>query len=268
MSSATLFRWTGSGLEALDYCDPAEETIEAADSWFVADGRALALELHRARFADAVLARGFGELEVATFWNAAVDAIPTEGDWFPRVELVTRGGGSQFRFRHRAAPERSVSITLATHKGRDPRTDPRVKGPDLEALTALRTSVHQLGANDAVLLSPEGYIVEGATTSLVWWNDDELCLVAHELPRIASVTERSLIALALALGVTVNEQLVRPADLDGREAWALNALHGIRIVTRWVNGPETAELPGRLRLWRDRLSALRKPLPPLDQGLT
>jgi hypothetical protein len=43
--------------------------------------------------------------------------------------------------------------------------------------------------------------------------------------------------------------------------WALNALHGIRIVTGWVDGPATAELPGRLDVWRARLDALRKPLP-------
>lgn len=263
MSCATVYRWADGALQHVDHCDPGEETLEAADSWFVHDGRALALDLHRARFADAVLARGFGDLDIAPFWSAVIAAVPAEGSWFPRVELVSRGGGRHLRYRHREAPERAASIALATHEGDDPRTDPRVKGPDLESMTALRTWSHTRGADDAVVLSPEGYIVEGATTSLVWWSDDELCIVAHELPRIASVTERSVIALALALGVTVREQLVRPGDLGGREIWALNALHGIRIVTAWVNGPETAELPGRLRLWRDRLSALHKPLPSL-----
>ncbi|MBX3094979.1 MAG: aminotransferase class IV [Cryobacterium sp.] len=263
MSSATVYRWADGALELLDFCDPADESVEAADSWLVHDGRALALDLHRARFADAVLARGFGGLDLTPFWSAVIAAIPAEGSWFPRIELVSRGGGSHLRYRHREAPELAISIALATHTGEDPRTDPRVKGPDLEAMTALRTGARIRGADDAVLLSPEGYIVEGATTSLVWWSDDELCVVAHELPRIASVTERSLIALALALGLTVREQLVRPGDLDGREIWALNALHGIRIVTAWADGPDTAELPGRLRLWRDRLSALPKPLPSL-----
>lgn len=261
MSSASLYRWTGGALELLDHCDPAEERLEAADSWLVHDGRALALDLHRARFADGVLARGFGDLDVTGFWEAAVGAIPREGSWFPRVELASRGAWHVLRYRHREAPPLAVSITLTTHAGGDPRTDPRVKGPDLGAMTSLRTAAQRRGADEAIVLSPEGYIVEGATTSLVWWDDDELCVVAHELPRIASVTERSLIALALALGVTVKEQYVRPADLSGRELWALNALHGIRIVTAWTDGPEPAELPGRLRLWRDRLSALHKPLP-------
>ncbi|MDQ1606009.1 MAG: hypothetical protein QOJ18_376, partial [Microbacteriaceae bacterium] len=44
--------------------------------------------------------------------------------------------------------------------------------------------------------------------------------------------------------------------------WAVNALHGIRIVTAWVDGPQTAEEPGRLTKWRTLLDRLRKPLPP------
>jgi hypothetical protein len=54
---------------------------------------------------------------------------------------------------------------------------------------------------------------------------------------------------------------VTPAELDGTELWALSALHGIRIVTSWVDGPQLAEQPGRLATWRTRLDALRKPLP-------
>lgn len=266
MSSARLFEWTGSALRELDYCDPAVERLEAADSWFVTGGRALALELHRARFSDTVAARGFTSLGVADFWGAVIDAIPGTGEWFPRVELVTRRGRGHLRYRQRAAPERSRSITLATHEGDDPRREPRLKGPDLPVLVQARTAAQAKGADEAVILSPDGFIVEGTTSSIVWWVDDELCVVDHGLQRLASVTERSLIALALALGVTVSEQRARPADLAGREAWALSALHGIRIVTGWVDGPDTAELPARLRLWRDRLDALRKPIAPTPEG--
>ena len=262
MSSATLFQWTGGALAHLDHCDPAKDTIEAADSWLVDDGRTLALDLHRARFSDTVMARGFDGVNVPEFWDSVIGAIPTEGAWFPRVELVSRRGGTLLRYRHRAAPERALSATLTTLAGSDPRRAPRLKGPDLRALVAARASAQDRGADAAVILSPDGFIVEGTTSSIVWWVDDELCIVDHELPRVASVTERSLIALALALGVRVSEQRARPADLNGREVWALGALHGVRIVTRWVDGPETAELPARLRLWRDRLDALRKPLFP------
>lgn len=260
MSTTTLFQWTGSALEPLDFCDPAEEELEVADSWRVEEGDTLALDLHRARFTDSVLSRGVDEFDLDAFWSAVIDAIPLEGAWFPRVELVSRRGGIQLRFRHREAHERGRSVTLATLHGDDPRRVPRIKGPDLRALLAARTAVQAHGADDAVILSPDGFIVEGATSSIVWWVGDELCVVDDELARISSVTERSLIALALAVNVTITRQRARPADLNGREVWALGALHGIRLVTGWIDGPQTAELPGRLRLWRDRLDALRKPI--------
>jgi branched-subunit amino acid aminotransferase/4-amino-4-deoxychorismate lyase len=75
------------------------------------------------------------------------------------------------------------------------------------------------------------------------------------------VTLRSVLALAAATGVEVIREKSRPDDLEGCEVWALNALHGIRIVTAWVDGPATAEEPGRLESWRRRLDALRRPLP-------
>src|SRR5690606_27419049 len=133
MSSATLHRWTGSALEPLDYCNPSEESLEAPASWLVHDGSTLALDLHRARLADGGRARGYGALEVDPFWHTVSAAVPRSGAWLPRVELVARAGGAFGRYRDRAAREAARSVALAPHAGRDPRTDPRVKGPALEA---------------------------------------------------------------------------------------------------------------------------------------
>ena len=84
---------------------------------------------------------------------------------------------------------------------------------------------------------------------------------ADDIDRVDGVTVRSVVTLATALGIDVLHESVRPEELDGLEVWALNALHGIRIVTSWVDGPATAEEPGRLATWQARLDALRKPLP-------
>ena len=233
-----------------------DTAIVAADSWLVHDGDVLALDLHRERFLGAV-----GETAgAAAFWDAAIAAIPREGDWFPRVELQARNGGTLFVFRLRSAPElhRSIRLVSADH---DPRTVPGIKGPDTDVLLALRTAAQQRGADEAVILSPDGAIVEGATTSLLWWRGDALCAPSPELARVDSVTARSVIALATALGLDILYESVPPGDLDGLEIWALSALHGIRIVTEWVSGPSTAELPGRLGVWRSRLERLRRPLP-------
>lgn len=269
MSAATTYRWQGGMLDPRDDCDVAPAQILAADSWLVTDGAVLAIGLHRARFVDAVseLAERHGRsaevdaLDLDSFWDAAIASIPRSGGWFPRVELRVQHDAAELLLRMRPSPSRSRSLKLTTYRGRDPRTEPWIKGPDLEAMTRLRTQAQQHGADEAVILSPEGFVAEGSTTCLAWWAGDALCVPSIELPRIDSVTLRSVLALAAATGVDVLHDTVTPESLEGCEVWALNALHGIRIVTEWVDGPATAELPGRLDAWRARLDALRKPLP-------
>ena len=160
-------------------------------------------------------------------------------------------------FRQRSAPELRRSLTLVTHRGADPRRSPSVKGPDLDAMRRLRTAAQNDGADEAVMLSPDGYVVESSQSAILWWRGSILCTPPAEFARCDSVTARSLLGLAQALGVDLLEEAVTPAELDGTEIWALNALHGPRIVTAWTDGPQPAELPGRLTLWRDRLARLR-----------
>ena len=260
-AAATTSRWTGGALEARDDCDVHPARILVADSWLVSEGTVLALGLHRARFLGSIPPHVAEGLDLDAFWDAAIALIPRTGDWFPRVELRLQSDAPQLLFRLRPAPERSRSIVLATFEGPDPRTEPRTKGPDLEAMVRLRTSVQEQGAGDAVLLAPEGWIADGSTTCLAWWRGDALAVPSAGIARIDSVTLRSVLALATATGVDVLHEEARPQDLDGCEVWALNALHGIRIVTSWIDGPATAEEPGRLENWRRRLDALRRPLP-------
>jgi hypothetical protein len=255
-ATSAVYRWHNGELHLLDYCDMADTTVEAADSWLVSDGRTLAIGLHRSRFADAV----DGRIEVDGFWDAALALVPEDGDWFPRVELQSRSGALLLVFRLRSSPARTRSVVVASHAGPDPRTRPLVKGPDLEALSRARTAVQPLGAEEAVILSPDGYVVEGAYSALVWWRGSILCAPSLDLDRIDSVTARSLLGLATALGTEIYYESVTPAELDGTELWSLSALHGPRIVTAWVDGPGLAELPGRLEAWRTRLGALRKPV--------
>ncbi len=260
MSESSVRRWQEGALHALDHCDGAEPTVTAADSWRVSDGLTLALDLHRQRFFEA--ADGVVD-DLGNFWDAAIDAIPRTGSWFPRVEIQRRNGAPVALFRLRPAPDRVRSVRLASHRGRDPRILPRLKGPDTTALLRTRTEAQAIGADEAVILSPAGFVVEGATSAIVWWRGDVLCAPSPELARVDSVTARSVFALATALGTELYFESISPAELDGCEIWALNALHGIRIVTSWIDGPSPAELPGRLAAWRARLARLSRPLPQL-----
>jgi branched-subunit amino acid aminotransferase/4-amino-4-deoxychorismate lyase len=260
MSAATVSLWRDDHLQARDDCDVLPASIEAADSWLVVDGTVRGLDLHRTRFMTSIPRGRYRQLDPDAFWNASIAAIPRAGSWFPRVELRVQLLQPQLLLRMRVAPELKRSIVLATARG-DPRKAPGFKGPDLDAMTRLRTDAQDRGADDAVILTPEGFIAEGSTTSIAWWRGDALCVPSADIRRVDGVTVRSVMTLAAALGVDVLYESVTPAELDGLEVWALNALHGIRIVTSWVDGPATAEQPGRLATWQARLDALRKPLP-------
>jgi branched-subunit amino acid aminotransferase/4-amino-4-deoxychorismate lyase len=232
-----------------------------ADSWLVSDGTVLGLSLHRERFLRSADLRG-SVADLSPFWDAAVAALPRSGEWFPRVDLREGTDGAPVLLLHlRPAPARRTSVVLATHHGADPRRTPTVKGPDLERLGSIRAAAAKGGADEVVLTAEDGSVIEGCYSALLWWRGSAICTPAPELARVDSVTARSLLTLAAALGVDVLHERRAPDELDGLELWALNAAQGIRIVREWQYGPALAAEPGRLALWRARLHALRRPLP-------
>ena len=265
MSVATIHRWRGRSFDPVDECNVGEVVLHAADSWRVEDGLMLAHDLHRARFTQAVLQAAITPPlppeELDAFWDAAMTMIARAGAGFPRVELRSVRGAPELRLLLREAPPRQRSIRLATHLERDPRTQPTVKGPDLDSMMRLRGVAGNRGVDELVIVSPNGYVVEGTSSALCWWVGDLLAFPAADLPRVDSVTARAVRALATATAVEIIDEHRTPAELDGYEIWAVNALHGIRVVTEWADGPHPAELPGRAQSWRDRLARLRGPLP-------
>ena len=263
MSVNSIYHWQQGQLRRVDEPSGAAPPIVAADSWLVVDGGVRALDLHRRRFFDAIESGRFAPLvsegDLVAFWTAAVGTIPITGDFFPRVELTAPENDLPvLAFRLRSAPERSRSVRLASHPGDDPRRSPTIKGPDTDNLLQARALAQTRGADEAVILSPEGYVVEGAYSALLWWRGNTLCAPTPTLAKIDSITARTVVTLATALGVDVHYESVSPGELEGLEIWALSALQGIRIVTHWVDGPSTAEDPGRLVAWRRRLDRLRQ----------
>lgn len=252
MSVNAVYQWQDSQLTEVDP-QPREATpLTVADSWLVDGGKVLALNLHSQRFLDAVPDT---LKQVANdFFTAAVAQLPRAGAWSPRVELR----GAEFFLNLRPAPERHRSAKVISFTGDDPRTTPAVKGPDIDALGALQTGAHAHGADEAIILSDDGYVIEGAYSAVLWWRGEILCGPPADFARIDSVTARSALTLARALGLDTHEEAVTPTELEGTEVWILNALHGIRIVSAWVDGPELAEKPGRLTQWRTRLAALSR----------
>jgi branched-subunit amino acid aminotransferase/4-amino-4-deoxychorismate lyase len=220
----------------------------AADSWLVVDGRVRAVERHWARFFATCGEHGVEPEALAAFRARVERELPARGRWFPRVELREDG---ELAVRVRPAPPREPTVVAWIADVPDPRRAPRHKGPDLERLAALRERAATHGAGEAVLADADGRLLEGAFTSLLWWEGETLCAVPDDAPILPGITRALLIELAGAV------ELRRPAprDLAGRETWLVSALHGVRAVTRWVGGPEPGEAQ-RAATWQGLLDDL------------
>ncbi|MFJ8893636.1 aminotransferase class IV [Leifsonia sp. NPDC102414] len=256
----TLFDWRDGELVGGERDGAAPgHTLDVADSFLVADGTVLALGLHRERFLDSVREQGFRDRTAAeSFWDAAVAAIPRSGSWFPRFELATIRDAHLLRFRLRTAPALTESVVLATADD-DHRRVPDIKGPDIERLGVLRERAQRAGADEAVILD-NGLISDGTTTALLWWRGDTLATPPLTFAKVDSVAARTVRGVAAAMRIPVDEEAVTPAELDGAVVWAVNALHGIRAVTAWLDGPRVAQDAARTAAWRSRLAALARPI--------
>jgi branched-subunit amino acid aminotransferase/4-amino-4-deoxychorismate lyase len=225
----------------------------AADSWLVADGRVRALDRHWARFAAACAAHGV-EPEALAALRARVDTeVPADGLWFPRVELRT---GGELTLQVRPAPPREPTVVAWIADVPDPRREPRRKGPDLERLAALRERAAAHGAGEAVIADADRRLLEGAFTSLLWWEGETLCAIPDDAPILPGVTRALLVELARERGTPVAQRRPAPGELAGRETWLVSALHGIRAVERWANGGLEAGETRRAEAWQRLLDSV------------
>ena len=262
-----LFVFDGASLTETASQDLHAGHLAVADSWLVEDGRARNLQEHYNRFiswSSDVLSSDAGSTEFETqaklsgFCKAVTSAIPRSGRWFPRIELHRNSdtGASQLVFTLREAPEQLETMSLWSYSEADPRANPMVKGPDLSLGLQMRRAAQMHGADEAVILNSEGYILEGALSSLVWFRDDVLCAPGDDLPWIPSITRMEVFAIAEQMGLSTRNEKAKPADLVGLEVWGLSSLHGIRPVDQWVDLGGPVGQPRHLEAFAKRLRML------------
>jgi branched-subunit amino acid aminotransferase/4-amino-4-deoxychorismate lyase len=225
----------------------------AADSWLVDDGRVRAVERHWARVEATCREHGAEPDALAALRAAVARAVPARGRWFPRVELRADG---ELAFQVRPAPAREPTVVAWVADIADPRREPRRKGPDLERLAALRERAAAHGTGEAVISDAEGRLLEGAFTSLLWWEGETLCAVPDDAPILRGITRALLLELARDRGTPVAHRRPRLQELADRETWLVSALHGIRIVTGWANGGPPAGGAPRAGGWQRLLDGL------------
>lgn len=240
--STQVFTWASEGWQP---ADPQSGPPDAADSWLVDAGRVRGLHRHWTRFAAACAEAG-ADAPPTDLRTHLLALVPATGRWFPRIEL--RDG--RFLLHVRPAPERRPTVAAWVCERPDPRRHPRRKGPDLDLLAQLRQEAATNGAEEALLVDGDGTLLEGAYTSLLWWEGATLCAIPDDAPILQGVTRRLLLQLALVDGVPTRYARPNPHDLAGREVWLTSALHGIRAMTAPA-GPAP-----RAHAWQRRLEGL------------
>lgn len=235
MAAPQTYLWTADGLVESEPLTPDE--VLAADSWRLEEGKVVALERHRVRFQDTVCVHRSLIETSHEFVEAVVDALPREGSWFPRIDLIRHDERVWFRYQQRPRPPVDTRAVVTTAR-LDPRAHPTIKGPDLQALNALRAEAQEEGADEAIIVR-NGYICEGAYSTVMVWSMDKRSLLSMgpQEPRVPSVTESVIRDIATARGITVAAERFTPGDLDGLEVWIVSALHGIRHARSWIDGP-------------------------------
>lgn len=226
------------------------------------------LELHLRRFSAAAVAarnehlpeigKGDARARVDAFLADALPRIAAYGAGFPRLELragSARDQSPRFDLALRPLPALGDVIELRT-AGSLARPHADRKGPNIARFAELN---RELGA-EALLLDGDGSMIEGATTAIVWWTGDALHRVASR-ERVPSVCEALLCDLAEREGVEVSDATIEPAELALHEAWAVNALHGIRVVTSIDGVALPAPAEHRLSRFREALDGTWRTLP-------
>ncbi len=242
----TVLRWTSRELQPV--ADPPAAALLAADSWLVDEGFERAAGAHWTRFGAACRQLGVERSQLMGFRAAVVAALPAEGRWFPGVELTA--GGLALRLR-RAPPPARYARVLVGPRG-DARRQPLRKGPDLQLLGGLRAQAHARGADELLLCDAAGRLLEGALSSLLWWEDDVLCTTPDETA-LPGVTRALVLRTAAARGVEIRRRAPAAAELAGCETWLTSALYGIRVISAWVDPRQAAGPPARVAEWREEL---------------
>lgn len=260
--------------------EPASEPhLLAADSFRVSthagEPQVRAFHAHLTRFAATATAawsehdgtadpRHVAETLTA-FCSEARERIADSGNGFPRLELWSASAKAageppapSLALALRPLPALGDQVSLVSApRGVAPVAER--KGPNIARYGAL---IRELGA-EPLLTDEAGWVLEGATTSLVWWPDrgtsrlGSVVALAARVPSVTEATLRSAVTNLVPARVT-------PDELRESEVWAVNALHGIRPVTHLDGTPLVAPDPERLERFRSVLDRSWEPVRATD----
>lgn len=168
--------------------------------------------------------------------------VPARGeDRVVRLQLDARGPAWSTRPLGSTDPV-SLITSKVTH------TPYRDKTTDRAQFDAALAEAQETGADDALLLTPEGMVAECAQWALFWWEGNRLCTPALVLGVLPSVAR---MRIAEVLGGVTEREIPR-AQLPAGGVFVANAVRGIVSVAS-IDGVSCPDAPAtgdlRERFW-------------------
>lgn len=103
----------------------------------------------------------------------------------------------------------------------------------------------QMGAKEGILLSPDGYLVDGTMSNFFWVRDGVVTTPSLDLGALPGITRQEVLDLAMAEGMPVEAGKYTPDSVSAaQEAFCTNALIGVLPVTVWNQRPIGSGRPG------------------------
>jgi branched-subunit amino acid aminotransferase/4-amino-4-deoxychorismate lyase len=198
------------------------------------------LERHEARLERARVALGLPPL-AGTLADLVTPHVG-QRDVVIRVEAGPNGVAVTMRDVAESDPL-SVIVASVRHRPYPHKTTER------DAFDAALSEARGANADEVLLLTAEGYLAEGAVTSVFWWEGERLRTPSLELGILPGIGRARAVE-----GVEVDEGRFRMSDLRGRSVFLTNAVRGV-VAVRSLGGepvpvdPRTAELSRRF--WPD-----------------
>lgn len=247
-----------NGTSFVEDADPLAggQDPDLADSFRARFNTVRAFQLHRHRFfEDLALLDPSSDIDPDAVCAAISRELVTIPESFPRIDVVN----GELWLRIRPLPLLTTSLNVFTAK----RTleKQHVKGPNISEYAAMNAQ----HGGETILVDDLEFVVEGATTSILWWHTGDRDAAVHTVAssnRVPSTTEQTLVRIAEHQGTTVRQASVQPSELARAEVWAVNALHGIRTVTSIDGQPTREPDTERLRVFREAFDDLWERIAP------
>lgn len=186
----------------------------------VRGGRLPLLGLHLLRLEGNLSAVGLGEPPEGMEDRLVGAAAAGPADHMLYVEW----NGTELKIENRPLPtlEPPRLITAgATHR------EYRVKVTEREVFDLARREAREVGADEALLLTEEGFVAEGTLFAVGWFDGDAMVLPDLDLGILPSIGRLRAVEVAGDLGIRVEEGRFPRSALDGKPLWITTAVRGV-----------------------------------------